>query len=514
MRSKSIAAFAAIMLCFTGVAYSQIDKLAEKPEAAKQKEKTTNKDVTFSLHGFVQANFVASRNDIGVSGNKWRDSRYEFPRVGGTVRLELEGNAYDIAHFFAAVETEYNAAGEKKNFLKFYDPGTLFQYTYLTRNADFDRSEFTKNPSINVREAYVDLYSRHVTFRAGQQLIAWGEIEGIEAPSDIIAPWDYTTMSNYFEYSRIGVTAANLSFYFANQQLQFIWIPIFQPTKLPLDSVYHRGVTSISRPEFEARNSEYAARLSGVIGNNFRYGLAFKYGYDQTPDTRVVLPGAYQTLTFNGISLPVYVPNFVFNLAAAQPIVFTELYYNRVYEPALDLGIGVKDVLAWKVSANASFTQDFWGRRDLIKNPTVTYLTGPESTNMFAKFYVGIYIGQQWVINYTKPADEGNPIQLFTRIDAMKLPNKEIFKGYGQLYPYTWMLSSNIQRSFLPGDALDFQVRFALYTDPKLKKWDYVVYPYLMYKFTGGVSSALGLIIANRRGDDRWMIISETRYSF
>jgi hypothetical protein len=504
MRSTSIAVFAALMLCFTGVAYSQIDKLAEKPETTKQKGKTTDKDVTFSLHGFVQANFVASRNDIGVSGNPWRDSRYEFPRVGGTLRLELEGNAYDIAHFFAAVEMEYNAAGEKKNFLKFYNPFDFIQYTYLTRNADFDRSELTKNPSINVREAYVDLYSRHVTFRAGQQIIAWGEIEGIEAPSDIVIPWDYTTMSNYFEYSRIGVTAANLSFYFAKQQLQFIWIPIFQPTKLPLESVYHRGVTSISRPEFEARNSEYAARLSGVIGDNFRYGLGFKYGYDQTPDSRVLLPGSYQTFTFSGISLPVYMP----------AIAFTELYYNRVYEPALDLGIGVKDVFAWKVSANATFTEDFWGKRDLIKNPTVTYLTGPESTNMFAKFYVGIYIGQQWVINYTKPANNQDPIQLVSRLDTFKLPNKDILKGYGQLYPYTWMLSSNIQRSFLPGDALDFQVRFALYTDPKLKKWDYVVYPYLMYKFTGGVSSALGLIIAKRRGDDRWMIISETRYSF
>ena len=506
MRSKSLAIFTCMMLFCTGVAYSQIDNLADKPEAGKQKEKgkDKDKDVTFSLHGFAQANFVASRNSIGASGNRWRTSRYEFPRIGGTLRLELEGNAYDVAHFFSAVEMEYNAAGEKKNFLKFYNPNAFLQYTYFTYNADFDRSELIKNPSITVRETYVDLYSKHVTFRVGQQIIAWGEIEGVEAPSDVVIPWDFTTKSNYFEYSRIGVTAANLSFHFAKQQLQLIWIPLFQPTKLPLESVYHRGGTSISRPEVEVRNGEYAARLSGNLGNSFRYGLGFLYGYDDLPDTRVLLPGSYQNYSFGDFTLPVYTP----------AVVFTELYYNRVYVPTLDLGIAMGDVLSWKVSANANFTEDFWGKRDLIKNPTVTYLTGPESTNMFAKIYLGLYVGQQWVINYTPPTNDSNPIELVSRLDRFKLPNKQTLKGYGQLNPYTWMLSGNMQRSFLQGDALDFQVRFALYTDPKLWRWDYVVYPYFLYKFTNGVSSALGVVIANRRGDDRYMIISETRYSF
>ena len=75
-----------------------------------------------------------SRNDIGVKGNKWLNSRYEFPRVGATLQLELEGNAYDMAHFFSAVQIEYNAAGEKTNFPKFYWPNCLLpglQYTYF-----------------------------------------------------------------------------------------------------------------------------------------------------------------------------------------------------------------------------------------------------------------------------------------------------------------------------------------------------------------------------------------------
>jgi hypothetical protein len=507
MKIRNIAIFICMVLLLAGVSYGQLDDLAEKQgeKAAGEKDKGKDKDVTFSLHGFAQANLVVARNDLGVLGNKWIDSRYEFPRLGGTLQLELEGNAYDIAHFFSVVQVEYNATGHKTNFPKFYFPTSIYQYTYFTYYADFDRTEISKYPTVNVRETYVDLYSKHVTFRAGQQIISWGEIEGIEAPSDVVIPWDYTTMSNYFEYSRIGVTAANLSFHFANQQLQLIWIPLFQPTKLPEDSLFNRGVTGIKRPVFEVRNAEYAARLSGIIGKNFKYGLGYLYGFDDMPDTKITMFGSYQTFTAGGgISLPVFMPS----------VVATTLYYNRVQIPTLDLGIGMGDVLSWKVSANANFTKDLWGKNDLKKNSTVTYLTGPESPNIFAKIYLGLYLGQQWVINYTAPANDSNPIELVSRLDKFKMPNKQTFKGYGQLYPYNWILSGNIQRSFLMGDALDFQVRFALYTDPMLKKWDYVIYPYLMYKFTNGVSTSLGLVLAKRRGDDRHMIISETRYSF
>jgi len=507
MKTLQTALIIALFFLCTGVSHSQIEELSDGKEkqAAKKTEKAEGesgggKEVTFALHGYAQANFVVSRNDMGVGGNRWINSKYQFPRVGATLQLELEGNAYDVAHFFSAVQIEYNAAGEKTNFPKFYYPNTMLQYVYYQSIADFKRDEISKAPTINIRETYVDLYGKHVTFRAGQQIISWGEIEGIEAPSDVVIPWDFTTMSNYFEYSRIGVVAANLTFHFAKQQIQFIWMPLFQPAKLPEESLYKRGVTSIKRPAFEARNGEYAARLSGQIGDQFRYGLGFLYGFDDMPDTRVrMLKSPASILGFN-----LYLPN----------VLFTDMYYNRVMVPTLDLNIGIGEVLSWKVSANANFTKDFYGKRDLIKNSTVTYLTGPESTNLFWKIYVGLYLGQQWVINYTKPGTMLDTLELVMLPQSNKLPNEQIIEGYGQQYPYKWMLSSNIQRSFGENDALDFQIRFALYTDPKLKKWDYVIYPYLMYKFTNGVSTSLGFVIANRLGDSRNMIISETRYSF
>lgn len=182
--------------------------------------------------------------------------------------------------------------------------------------------------------------------------------------------------------------------------------------------------------------------------------------------------------------------------------------------PTLDMNIGCGEVLSWKVSANANFTKDFYGKHDLIKNSTVTYLTGPESSNLFWKIYVGLYLGQQWIINYTKPGSMLDTMELVILPQSNKLPNEQIIEGYGQQYPYKWMLSGNLQRSFLESDALDLQVRFALYADPKLKKWDYVIYPYMMYKFTNGVSTCLGFVFAKRQGSTQNMIISETRYSF
>ncbi|OHD62729.1 MAG: hypothetical protein A2176_12920 [Spirochaetes bacterium RBG_13_51_14] len=504
MKLQRTAILVAVALLCSGLAYGQIEDLADK-ETGAQAGGEKEKDITFALHGYAQANVVVTRNDIGVKGNKWLNSKYEFPRIGSTLQLELEGNAYDVAHFFSAVQIEYNAAGEKTNFPTFYYPNAFIKYTYFTYDADFNRGEINKYPTINVRETYVDLYGKSVNFRVGQQIISWGEIEGVEAPSDVVIPWDFTTMSNYFEYSRIGVVAANLNFYFAKQQLQLIWMPLFQPAKLPLESVFRRGVTSIKRPAFEARNGEYAARLSGALGNRFRYGLGFLYCYDDLPDARVKMVGPVPFPPIPGpIPIPVFIPT----------LVITEMYYNRVYIPTLDLGIQMGEVLSWKVSGNANITKDFRGKSDLMKNSTVTYLTGPESSNIFAKIYLGLYVGQQWVINYTKPSNDTNPIELLTRIDQFKLPNSKMFKGYGQLYPYRWMLSGNIQRTFLEGDTLEFQARVALYADPKFKKVDYVIYPYFMFKFTNGVSTAVGFVFAKRQGDDRNMIISETRYSF
>jgi hypothetical protein len=505
MKLIRLAVFVTLALFITGVSYGQIEDLADRPADKTVDNKSDgekDKDITFSLHGYAQANFVVSRNDVGVKGNKWLNSRYDFPRIGATLQLELEGNAYDTAHFFSAVQIEYNAAGDKNNFPKFYLPNSMLQYTYFTYSPDFDRGEINKYPTINIRETYVDLYGKGVTFRVGQQIISWGEIEGVEAPSDVVIPWDYTTRSNYFEYSRVGVVAANLSFHFAKQQLQFIYMPIFQPAIIPLDSAYRRGVSSIKRPNFEARNGEYAVRLSGAIGNRFRYGMGFLYGFDDMPDARVKMTGAYNTVIVPG--LPIFIPS----------VVITEMYYNRVYTPTFDLGIQMGEVLSWKVSANGNFTKDFWGTNDLIKNPTVTYLTGPESSNIFWKIYMGLYLGQQWVLNWTKPADDSNPVELLRRINSFKIPNSKMLKGYGQSYPYRWMLSGNLQRSFLESDALEIQVRFALYAPPDFKKWDFVIYPYFMYKFTNGVSTCIGFVFARRQGDERNMIVSETRYSF
>ena len=193
MKVIRLAVFITVALFLAGQSYGQIEDLADQPTDTKTEDSSggeKDKDITFAIHGYAQANFVVSRNDTGAKGNKWINGRYEFPRAGATLQLELEGNAYDTAHFFSAVQIEYNGAGEKTNFPKFYYPFTMLQYTYFTYYADFKRDEITKYPFVNVREAYVDLYGKGVTFRAGQQIISWGEIAGVEAPSDIVIPWD------------------------------------------------------------------------------------------------------------------------------------------------------------------------------------------------------------------------------------------------------------------------------------------------------------------------------------
>ncbi len=508
MKLKRILTALIISLFACGTLYAQdIDAAADKVDDKKdrtQDEKGEKKDVSFSIHGYAQANFAVGRNDDRRDRNKWNTSKYEMQRIGATLQLELEGNAYDVAHFYSALRVEYNAVGEKTCFQKYYNffavPYEVREY--LTYFPQYDRSKLDNMPTFMVRETYVDLYSKHVTFRAGHQIISWGEIEGIETPSDVIIPWDYTTMSSVFEDSRLAVTAADLSFFFAKQKLELIWIPLFQPAKIPMDIVYKKGAQTLTRPRFEIRNSEYAARLSGNLGTAVRYGLGFLYGFDDMPDTSIKMWGAYQS--FPGSPMPIFLPS----------IVRTELVYNRAMTPTFDLGIAAGEVLTWKISANAMIRSDHKGHDDTKKNSSVTYLTGPESTNIFGKIYLSLYVGQVWTINYTKPVEYSNLIGTMMKMNAWKTPSKDIIEGYDQQYPYKYIISSVIQRSFLTGSALDVQIRWWLCTDPKFYKWDYVVNPNIMYKFTNGVSATLGIQWAHRMGVDRHLGTLEVRYTF
>jgi hypothetical protein len=501
----------------TSIAFAQgdIDNMAEKDTKGavdKGSESKDDKNLSFFIHGYVQANVALVRNDDNNNNSrgwsKWHTSKYEFQRIGAVTQLEIEGNAYDKAHFFTSLRLEYNAAGEKTSFLSLnvvdYNTRLLIQADYWQRYASFNRQEVNKKPEIQVREGYVDVYGKNINFRAGQQMITWGEIEGIEAPSDIIMPWDYTTKSTVFEDSRLSVTAANLNFFMGKQKLEMIWMPLFQPAKFPMDIAMRKGANRITRPKFELRNGEYASRLTGTLGGKFRYGLGFLYGFDDMPDIRI------RTL-YNIQAFPVpLLGSISFPVPAYMD---TDMTYNRVLVPTLDWNIAVGDLFSWKFSGAYTHRKDYEGKIDEFKNSSAKYLTGIETPDFIVKTYLAFYVGQDWIMNYT-PVSDYDTLDGIFKLMNLKRPNKDALWGFDQLYPYKWLVSCNIQRSFFQNSDLDIGIRFALSANPKWSKVDYVVNTNIAYKITNGVTATLGMAMAQKMNEDKNMAMLELRYAF
>ena len=450
------------------------DDKKEDANATKQEEKK----IDFSFHGYVTLNFAARDQE------KKFNKDIHYIKVGPIVQLQFEGNAYDRAHFYSATNIELNMINED------------------------NPNEMNYKPFIKMIETYVDLYpTKWFTIRAGHQLITWGEIEGMEAPTDIVCPWDYSIKTTVFEEYKLGVTALALNFFFFKQKFEFVWMPVFQPAIIPREEIDRKSndfrryiaeipIVNVIRPSKGIGNTEFAARISGSIDTNFRYAAAILYGFDDLPDTKLT----YDVITDSSLPGLYYA-----NLTKVR----ADLFYNRILIPTLDFAYDVMDLFSLKASTAFYKTKDFAGKRDELKNSTVKYLFGAESTNIGFDIYFALYVGQMWVINYT-PVHTGGWYETTYNI----VSNRPMLDGFDQEYKYKWLLSNILQRNFLANSALEVSLRYALSIDPKFKNVDYTINCNIMYKFTNGVSTTIGFIFADKIGVIQNIGILEIKYSF
>ncbi len=449
MKIRIALIFATAMLLTIRLAAEPADiaELADKGSASAGGSRLSTPG--FNLHGWARANFAALKSDREFN------SDFSDPLIGAALQLQLEGNSGNRAHFYSAVNMEYNSYNKESP----------------------DDAEV--RPYLKMIETYLDFYPVDwLSLRAGHQLVTWGEVEGIEAPTDIVCPWDYDIKTTVFEEYKIGVTALNAAFRMpAGIKADLVWIPVFQPSILPPEEVSNKGAVynaepDIVRPDNSLGNGEYAARISGEAGG-IRFAGGFMYGYDDLPDTDVY-------------------PNFDeggFNV---------DLVYDRVKSVTSDLAYDCGD-FSVKASGILKVTSDHGGENIYKRNSSMQYLAGIESVNIGFDTYFALYAGQMRVINYSRP--EG-------------MYEEAIAEGFDQSFEYRWLLSGVIQRSFLSGDLLEASLRYFLSSSPEADEIDYTVNMNLGYKFTDEVSSTLGFVIADRIGVIRNMVILEMKYAF
>ena len=144
-------------------------------------------------------------------------------------------------------------------------------YFFVSLNAMHNRvvPELT---GIHLREAYMEYTGQKWGFKAGRQIIIWGQADGMKI-TDVISPMDLTEfLAQDYDDIRMPVNALSITRFTDVWQLELVCVPLFQSYILPggdnpwaldfsggMDSVQ---VAPAREPGMSLRNMEYGGKLA------------------------------------------------------------------------------------------------------------------------------------------------------------------------------------------------------------------------------------------------------------
>ncbi|MCK9168074.1 MAG: hypothetical protein PHU97_01595 [Bacteroidales bacterium] len=151
---------------------------------------------------------------------------------------------------FSIIQNTFNLSFEKKK------PSVGFKVNpYLYHY-------FDRELELGLREAYLDLRFDNLDLRIGKQQIIYGKADGVFI-TDVVSPKDLREfLLPDFEEIRMGVTAVKANYYFGNNTIEAVWVPLFTPTQMPGDaSIWKPEMPYPVMPSFDYSTSEIIPRL-------------------------------------------------------------------------------------------------------------------------------------------------------------------------------------------------------------------------------------------------------------
>ena len=195
-----------------------------------------------------------ARNYTGVLLNE----NYDYAIIRNTLNLEMEKSKGNVAF--------------KVN-----------PYIYQYPNEDI---------KLGLRQAYLDIYFDSADIRIGKQQIIWGKADGVFI-TDVISPKDLSEfLLPDFDEIRMGITAFKGDYYIGDNTFEFVWVPVFTPTKSPEEgSIWSVEPPFPVQPEFDysqekvedkLENSEIFAKYSALT-SKIDFEFMAGYMWDDNP---------------------------------------------------------------------------------------------------------------------------------------------------------------------------------------------------------------------------------------
>ena len=302
---------------------------------------------------------------IGLSAEEPLFAQLELHgEVNPLVRITREQRVLDLPHRFVTIEGRRQGSSVGMFFATAleYRPG---------------RDSLT----LDLREAYAEVYTGLGDWRFGKQIVTWGAADG-NNPTDNISPYDFYYLFLPGTDRKKGTLAATANLYLGSLNLMAVLVPIFQPNRVPLnepdfpifgEAPFDIDLSKERRPARKLTNSEYGLRLA-------------------LPLSRVDVSVSY----FNGFDR-LFTPYTTINMEPAGfSIELDSLVYHRTSALGGDLVTFIGD-LTVRTEAAYFITEDKKGTSPVIRNPYLQYVlqleySGDQVTYMAQ--YLGTYITQ------------------------------------------------------------------------------------------------------------------------
>ncbi|HOO91210.1 MAG TPA: hypothetical protein PLA74_10350 [Syntrophales bacterium] len=131
------------------------------------------------------------------------------------------------------LNADFGSKASFKLFLQVIDDGKVIDPGNGLLFNEFNKIYQDKNPSVDIDEAYLDLFTDSMDFRIGIQKFAWGRLDEIN-PTDNLNTEDFSQGGTNEENDRkIGVPAVRTNVYTDLVNIELAWIPQYVPYRLP-----------------------------------------------------------------------------------------------------------------------------------------------------------------------------------------------------------------------------------------------------------------------------------------
>ena len=319
------------------------------------------------------------------------------------------------------------------------------------RLTDQDLVDRREPKQARLLEAYANLYFGAVDLRVGKQIISWGRADALN-PTDNLTPKDYTVLSALDEIDRrTGTTAVRANYYRGSHTFSLIWLPLFNPSTIPLTAPRGFHITEERRNSGAWTDQGFAARWDQTGGD-----IDWSVNY-------------YQGLNLLPVGRPLSPTRLV-------------LIHNRLNVIGADFA---KALGRYGIRGEAAYvhTQDTKGTDPVTINPSFTYVLGVDR-DFTEDLNINIQAYQRFIVNFHSPFDVNNPVLR----DAAVL--NAIFNQ--QLDKFQGGFTARIRATWL-NKTLESELLGVL----NLPRRDFALRPLLGYAFTDVWKGYIGVDLFN-----------------